>query len=470
MDLTFNNNSSYNIKESYVNQEISSFSVIDGVIGGEEPYVFSKTSGPSWINVSSDGTISGTPTVVGENDDLTIRVTDNEGTFKEITVTVKNTLLDPADREYVAEVEATSNILSLPIIGKVIEMPTFNVTKGEPAYFNRVMGDWYKKDGDDWKIVTGDFEEGTYRYGLQVRIDGASGTTHKITEETTVKVDGVDWKITPGFVGNNYSYIIATSPEFQSRRLEITLDPNGGNGVTQYIPVSNYGDDWVIEVSSVYEIIAPACYEFAGWKIGDDIYQGGDTFTNITSDITAVAQWKALEHTPKIAVKENEKAATCTKEGSYDEVVYCSTCGKELSRITKKVEKLVHTSKEVVTPKVIKATLSKDGSIVKTIEQKCTACDKVLSKKDNTTPIAYPKEITLSKNKFTYNKKVQKPTVKVVGSDGKEISSSNYNISYSNKNSKNVGEYTITITFKGNYEETKSFTYTINPKGTSLSK
>jgi hypothetical protein len=33
-------------------------------------------------------------------------------------------------------------------------------------------------------------------------------------------------------------------------------------------------------------------------------------------------------------VKENEVAATCGADGSYDTVIYCSVCGEELSRET----------------------------------------------------------------------------------------------------------------------------------------
>ena len=53
-----------------------------------------------------------------------------------------------------------------------------------------------------------------------------------------------------------------------------------------------------------------------------------------------------LEHDPAEAVEENRKEATCTAEGSYDLVVYCKDCDKELSRETKTVaiveHKLVH--------------------------------------------------------------------------------------------------------------------------------
>ncbi len=50
----------------------------------------------------------------------------------------------------------------------------------------------------------------------------------------------------------------------------------------------------------------------------------GDTYTD---DFT-----NPVAHTEAAAVRENEVAATCTADGSYDEVVYCSVCNTELSR------------------------------------------------------------------------------------------------------------------------------------------
>ncbi|MBQ9843075.1 MAG: hypothetical protein IJO31_02885, partial [Oscillospiraceae bacterium] len=57
----------------------------------------------------------------------------------------------------------------------------------------------------------------------------------------------------------------------------------------------------------------------------------------------------ALGHTEGAVVVENEVAATCTAEGSYDSVVYCSVCGEELSRDTVTVDKLAHAYDAVVT-------------------------------------------------------------------------------------------------------------------------
>lgn len=45
-------------------------------------------------------------------------------------------------------------------------------------------------------------------------------------------------------------------------------------------------------------------------------------------------------HTPAAAVKENEIVATEEHGGSFDEVVYCSVCGSELSRVTKTTDPL----------------------------------------------------------------------------------------------------------------------------------
>ena len=55
------------------------------------PYVYSKSAGPDWIQVSSEGIVSGTPQAVGENQDLIVRVTDGEGAYKEITIHVADT-------------------------------------------------------------------------------------------------------------------------------------------------------------------------------------------------------------------------------------------------------------------------------------------------------------------------------------------------------------------------------------------
>ncbi len=64
---------------------------------------------------------------------------------------------------------------------------------------------------------------------------------------------------------------------------------------------------------------------------------------------------KATGHKAATAVKENEVKATCTKAGSYDSVVYCSVCKKEISRKTVSVAKISHTYKSTVVAPTYKA-------------------------------------------------------------------------------------------------------------------
>lgn len=49
------------------------------------------------------------------------------------------------------------------------------------------------------------------------------------------------------------------------------------------------------------------------------------------------------EHTAAAATRENENPATCTADGSYDEVVKCSRCGAEISRTSKTILAKGHT-------------------------------------------------------------------------------------------------------------------------------
>lgn len=71
---------------------------------------------------------------------------------------------------------------------------------------------------------------------------------------------------------------------------------------------------------------------------------------------------KQHEHTPADPVNENEVSATCTTEGSYDSVVYCSDCGEEISRTENKIDKLAHTPSALAVENKVDATYEADGS------------------------------------------------------------------------------------------------------------
>lgn len=74
--------------------------------------------------------------------------------------------------------------------------------------------------------------------------------------------------------------------------------------------------------------------------------------------------------------------------------------------------------------------------------------------------------VKLSTSKYTYNGKVKKPSVKVYVK-GKALSKDNYSVSYG-KGRKNVGKYTVKVTLKNDYAGSKTVSFKINPKGTSI--
>lgn len=108
---------------------------------------------------------------------------------------------------------------------------------------------------------------------------------------------------------------------------------------------------------------------------------------------------------------------------------------------------------------VSKATLNKNG-------KKVVNCD--ICNKEITSTVYYPKTIKLSSTTYTYNGKAKTPSVTIKGSDGQAISTSNYIVKYASGR-KNVGKYSVIITFKGNYSGSKTLYFTIKPKTSSVS-
>ena len=82
-------------------------------------------------------------------------------------------------------------------------------------------------------------------------------------------------------------------------------------------------------------------------------------------------------------VKENVIDPTCTKDGSYDVVVYCTECNKELSRVTKTTTKLGHKRGSEVKENVVDPTCTQNGSYDSVYY--CTKCSEELSRVTKTT-------------------------------------------------------------------------------------
>ena len=106
-----------------------------------------------------------------------------------------------------------------------------------------------------------------------------------------------------------------------------------------------------------------------------------------------------------------------------------------------------------------KATLDKDGSIVEK--------DKNTGKVNSSVTISHPAAFVFDQAEYVYDGKEKKPTVIVTAADGKKIASENYTVTY--ESNKSVGTAVAKVVFKGNYSGTKELSFTIAPKGTTIS-
>ena len=83
-------------------------------------------------------------------------------------------------------------------------------------------------------------------------------------------------------------------------------------------------------------------------------------------------------HTPGETVKENEVDPTCTKDGSYDLVTYCTVCSEVVNREPVSVPALGHTPGEAVKENEFDPTETTPGSYDSVVY--CTVCGAELSR------------------------------------------------------------------------------------------
>ena len=140
----------------------------------------------------------------------------------------------------------------------------------------------------------------------------------------------------------------------------------------------------------------------------------------------------------------------CTDTGRAAGTV-CGICGKVFSGM-----QTIPATEHVWGTKTLsaKATASKDGKFV-------AACQNCPATK--TTAIPKVSGISLSNTSYVYDGKVKTPAVTVKDRGGNTVASKYYTVTRSNKSSKAIGKYTVTVTLKGNYSGTKKLTYKITP-------
>lgn len=111
----------------------------------------------------------------------------------------------------------------------------------------------------------------------------------------------------------------------------------------------------------------------------------GDAFKKDAGNVNngyPVLVWQVSEactdHTPGAAVRENEVPATCTKDGSHDEVIYCTVCKTEISRKTITDKAPGHKEQPAVKENVKDATCTVAGSHDEVVY--CSVCQTEISR------------------------------------------------------------------------------------------
>ncbi len=290
---------------------------------------------------------------------------------------------------------------------------------------------YYGSEGDTLSFTLNDGSKVEFEYGRiendPAYPDGwdgfvttdASGNKSRPQREIMIKDKDLRWaKDSNGHYINNtakltYMGAVSAEPVVTYAGCQVWFDPNGGDGYANTaVPIGMSVNELPDHFIDGFQP-SRSGYTFSGWyekdpATGELKADPFDFDTKIYEETFLYAKW--------------EKEADCEHN-------YVTT--------------------------ITKASFDEGGCIL-------VSCDKCGDIKSSTTiPAAVPK---LSKTSFTYNGKVQTPTVLIAGLK----SGTDYKVSWS-KGRKDVGTYTATITLKGSKNEgTKKLTYTINPKGASI--
>ncbi|MBQ3376437.1 MAG: cell wall-binding repeat-containing protein [Erysipelotrichaceae bacterium] len=182
------------------------------------------------------------------------------------------------------------------------------------------------------------------------KIMSYDGEEHSEKKETVIPATGHAWgKITYSW-SDDYSQATATQPCNNDHSHDITETVNTTSEIT----------------------LKPTCTE-----MGETTYTAAFTNKLFETQTITLKNVPATGHIEAEPIIENEKPATCTADGSYDEVVYCSVCGEELSRKTVTVPATGHKAGEAARENEKAATCTEKGSYDLVV--RCTVCNEILS-------------------------------------------------------------------------------------------
>ena len=215
----------------------------------------------------------------------------------------------------------------------------------------------------DWAgnyVITNNATAATSAYVLKGVTGSASGTNAESASNCTafsstgITLDGTTMSNVP----NDYIITLTANGSYYTVKSAGTgcyYGMNSGSYLYAYSSLNSTYCNWTpaINTSGLVQLknAANGQYPYFSWSSSNNYFWSGSTNNaNVLklyqeTSSSATYYWTdpvAHQHSPAAAVVENNVAPSCTEAGSYDEVVYCSDCGEELSRTTVTVAALGH--------------------------------------------------------------------------------------------------------------------------------
>ena len=346
---------------SYTEQITLTFSVTDGGSGVNTVTAKWDTAN-AVLTQNEDGTYSAAcPNATGIHT-LTVTAADKVGNSvstksksysvnldaPELTVTSTETTSKGATYTYSVAANGNSDITVYLPDGTETAALTGSFTLTEPGTYPVIVtdaaGHFVSQDvtvaesvdgvAPDVRLYPNETTEG----GLTVDV-----SVYETGSAPTVRKDGYDLAVTDKGSGIYTGSFTVTD----GNTYTVTATDEAGNAGTASIIVYALvdGDSTVLKPAdngTYGELPTPTKtdYSFDGWYTAAEVK--AEDGAEVGPDYTLYARWTHTKHTEGAAVRENEVAASCTKSGSYDEVVYCTVCKTEVSREAKTIDALGH--------------------------------------------------------------------------------------------------------------------------------